>query len=148
LTTSIAATISTLLGLSPSNKPLEIIIRAAFFGLNLFFNGVMWGLFTMALARGSSATKVSIVNTSANFMVTAVLGWAIFSERLPAMWFLGAVCLVAGNVVIGSRDNKTEAESVDIEGEAIRLEDESPRVARNRYTDDVPDIDGDSEHDL
>ena len=29
----------------------------------------MWGLFTAALAKGPTATKVSIVNTSANFMV-------------------------------------------------------------------------------
>lgn len=29
----------------------------------------MWGLFTAALAKGSSATRVSIINTSANFMV-------------------------------------------------------------------------------
>lgn len=29
----------------------------------------MWGLFTAALTRGSSATKVSVVNTSSNFMV-------------------------------------------------------------------------------
>ena len=29
----------------------------------------MWGLFTAALAKGDSATTVSVVNTSANFTV-------------------------------------------------------------------------------
>jgi len=69
----------------------------------------MWGLFTAALARGQSSTKVSIVNTSSNFMLTALLGFAIFSEALPAMWWLGAAFLVAGNVVIGRREENAEA---------------------------------------
>jgi hypothetical protein len=50
------------------------------------------------------------MNTSANFMLTAFLGWAIFSESLPAMWWLGAVFLVAGNVIIGRKDESKEAD--------------------------------------
>lgn len=75
-----------------------------FFGLNLIFNGVMWALFTKALARGTSTTQVSIINTSSNFMITAILGFIIFSESLPPLWWLGAALLVAGNVIIGRRE--------------------------------------------
>lgn len=64
----------------------------------------MWTLFTKALARGTSTTQVSIINTSANFMITAVLGFIIFSESLPPLWWLGAALLVAGNVIIGRRE--------------------------------------------
>lgn len=64
----------------------------------------MWALFTKALARGTSTTQVSILNTSSNFMITAVLGFLIFSEKLPPLWFLGAALLVAGNVIIGRRE--------------------------------------------
>lgn len=64
----------------------------------------MWALFTKALARGTSTTQVSILNTSSNFMITALLGLIIFSESLPPLWFLGAGLLVAGNVIIGRRD--------------------------------------------
>lgn len=39
-------------------------------------------------------------------MLTAVLGLAIFSESLPPLWFVGAALLVAGNVIIGRRDEK------------------------------------------
>ncbi|KAI6710623.1 hypothetical protein JHW43_006846 [Diplocarpon mali] len=83
---------------------VEVVVRAMFFGLNLIFNGIMWTLFTKALARGTSTTQVSILNTSANFMITAVLGWLIFSESLPPLWFVGAGLLVAGNVIIGRRE--------------------------------------------
>jgi hypothetical protein len=64
----------------------------------------MWALFTKALARGTSTTQVSILNTSSNFMITAILGLLIFGESLPPLWFLGAALLVAGNVIIGRRD--------------------------------------------
>ena len=63
----------------------------------------MWTLFTTALARGNSTTQVSIMNTSANFVITAVLGFAIFSESLPPLWWAGAALLVVGNVIIGRK---------------------------------------------
>jgi hypothetical protein len=64
----------------------------------------MWGLFTAALTKGNSTTRVSIVNVSANFFVTAILGWLIFSEKLPLQWWLGAALLACGNVIIGRRE--------------------------------------------
>jgi hypothetical protein len=66
----------------------------------------MWALFTKALSRSPSTTQVSILNTSSNFMLTAFLGLLIFSESLPPMWWVGASLLVAGNVIIGRRDEK------------------------------------------
>lgn len=79
-------------------------LAQVFFGLNLIFNGVMWGLFTQALARGHSTTQVSIMNTSSNFVITAFAGFLIFSESLPPLWWVGATLLVAGNVIVGSKD--------------------------------------------
>jgi len=51
--------------------------------MNLAFNAVMWGLFTRALTLATSTVRVSVINTSANFMVTALLGAVIFREALP-----------------------------------------------------------------
>jgi hypothetical protein len=51
--------------------------------MNLLFNAIMWGLFTRALTLANSTVRVSVINTSANFMLTAVLGWMIFHESLP-----------------------------------------------------------------
>jgi hypothetical protein len=52
--------------------------------MNLLFNAIMWGLFTRALTLASSTVRVSVINTSANFMLTAVLGLFIFRETLPS----------------------------------------------------------------
>ena len=83
----------------------------------------MWGLFTRALTLATSTVRVSVINTSANFMVTAILGAVVFKESLPGAlfwlhivmlladmliiagtWWLGASFLVAGSVIIGRRD--------------------------------------------
>ncbi|TRX96953.1 hypothetical protein FHL15_002259 [Xylaria flabelliformis] len=125
LTAHIADGISRVLGLEGSDRVLEIIVRCIFFGLNLFFNGVMWTLFTQALAKGNSTTQVSIMNTSTNFMITALLGFAIFAEALPPLWWVGATLLVAGNVIIGRKD---EGSADDSDGD--RSEDD---VAESGY---------------
>ncbi|PHH64611.1 hypothetical protein CDD81_4222 [Ophiocordyceps australis] len=108
LTSSLAHLIARLLRLSSAERLVDVALRAIFFILNLTFNGIMWTLFTKALAKGSSTTKVSIVNTSTNFVFTALLGLAVFSESLPSLWWVGAALLVAGNVIIGSKDDKSE----------------------------------------
>ncbi|KAJ2905406.1 hypothetical protein MKZ38_005504 [Zalerion maritima] len=106
LTSHIADAVSEGMGIGDEKfrQAIEVITRGMFFALNLTFNGVMWTLFTMALSRGHSTTQVSIVNTSSNFMLTALMGFAIFSEKLPPLWWVGAAMLVAGNVVIGRKD--------------------------------------------
>ena len=64
---------------------------------------------------------MSLINTSANFLLTALSGLAVFGERLPPLWWVGAMGLVAGNVIIGRRDNAAEAEP---KPEGIGLQDE------------------------
>lgn len=109
LTTTLSNWIAQLVGLSSVEHIVEYVVRGLFFALNLTFNGVMWTLFTKALARGTSTTQVSIMNTSTNFMVTALLGALIFSEALPPLWWAGAALLVAGNVIVGRKDGAKDA---------------------------------------
>ncbi|KAF9739551.1 hypothetical protein PMIN06_006990 [Paraphaeosphaeria minitans] len=135
LTASWSGSIAHAFGLSSSNKLVEYAIRGLFFGLNILFNAVMWGLFTHALTLASSTVRVSVINTSANFMITAILGLAIFSESLPGLWWLGAAMLVAGSVIIGGREEGVkEADGVvgsdpllNGEGAVFRDEDEHER---------------------
>ncbi|KKA29914.1 hypothetical protein TD95_001485 [Thielaviopsis punctulata] len=109
LTEKLAMGAAGMFGLTGNSKYFEILLRIIFFIFNIFFNGVMWSLFTRALTIGSSTTKTSMVNTSANFMATAVFGAIIFAETLPPLWFLGASLLVVGNVIIGHQDEGSSA---------------------------------------
>ncbi|KAH8728798.1 hypothetical protein GQ44DRAFT_675416 [Phaeosphaeriaceae sp. PMI808] len=136
LTTSWSSSIAYAFGLSPSNKLIEIAIRGLFFALNLTFNAVMWGLFTRALTLASSTVRVSIINTSANFMVTAVLGALIFREKLPGVWWLGAAMLVAGSVIIGMRE---ETENKDVAPNGAPLLDRDGDADTGNFKDDDED---------
>ncbi|RMZ17059.1 hypothetical protein D0860_00709 [Hortaea werneckii] len=122
LTTTWATHVSRVFGLEEPSHITDMLVRGLFFLLNLAFNAVMWGLFTRALTLATSTVRVSVINTSANFMVTAILGAMVFKESLPGglfplhiimlladmliiagTWWLGASFLVAGSVIIGRR---------------------------------------------
>lgn len=119
LTNSLASSLSSTLGLSPSNTIVNLLLRGTFFGLNLLFNVAMWTLFTAALTRSSSTTRVSIVNVSMNFVVTAFAGAIIFGEKLGGWWWVGAAFLAAGNVVIGRGREDGEKKVNDIVGSEL-----------------------------
>jgi hypothetical protein len=122
----------------------------------------MWALFTKALARGTSTTQVSIINTSSNFMVTAILGFIIFSESLPPLWWLGAALLVAGNVIIGRREegevkkpsedshdraeegiNSEEQEEGLLAGESVELDEDLDERKRRQQEEDLLNLGSD-----
>ncbi|KAH0542010.1 hypothetical protein FGG08_003559 [Glutinoglossum americanum] len=74
-----------------------------------------------------STTRVSIVNTSANFLFSALLGLVIFSEALPPLWWLGAALLVVGNFFVGKRDG---------DGEKVKEENEEEEEGEEEDDDD------------
>ncbi|MCJ1275768.1 hypothetical protein MMC21_003571 [Puttea exsequens] len=140
LTSSWAGAISTAFGLDAGNKFIEFLIRGFFFLLNLAFNAIMWTLFTAALTRASSTTRVSIINTSANFMLTAFSGWIVFGEKLPGLWWVGAAGLVVGNVVIGRREEEGD---VTLKGKVGEVSpEESGGEGAGDYRDEVRDGEG------
>lgn len=57
-------------------------------------------------------------------MLTALLGLIVFGERLPPLWWLGAGFLVAGNVVIGRRQEDGEGVSGARTRNGMRVERE------------------------
>jgi hypothetical protein len=100
----------------------------------------MWALFTAALAKGDSTTRVSIVNVSANFVLTALLGAGIFGERLPGLWWVGAALLAVGNVVIGRRE-EGERESLERVGRGGREREEGEGLMRGEEEEDLLELD-------
>jgi hypothetical protein len=115
--------------------------------MNLLFNAVMWGLFTRALTLASSTVRVSVINTSANFVITAVMSALVFEENLPGLWWLGAAMLVAGSVIVGMREEGVKEEGAPgtaaaAEGAEALLNE---RGEANAFTDED---DGLSRHEL
>ncbi|KAL2865702.1 uncharacterized protein BJX67DRAFT_172904 [Aspergillus lucknowensis] len=107
-TTSFANSILHIFGASTDNHPfLLLVIRGICLGLNVLCNVIMWALFTRALTAAPSTTKVSITNTSANFLVTALLGMIVFREQVGGLWWLGAGMMGAGCILVGMREEST-----------------------------------------
>jgi hypothetical protein len=111
----------------------------------------MWALFTRALTAGPSTTKVSITNTSANFLVTAFLGMLVFGEPVRGLWWLGAAMMAAGCILVGMRDEKekektegageqsgngSEGDAFDLAGNEV-VADEVDDASRGPYRDEV-----------
>ncbi|EXV00947.1 drug/metabolite transporter (DMT) superfamily protein [Metarhizium robertsii] len=141
LTSTLAHKLATVLSLSSHENIVEVAVRAIFFGLNLAFNGIMWTLFTQALARGTSTTQVSIINTSTNFMLTALLGLFIFAEALPPLWWAGASLLVAGNVIVGRKDEDRGEDTPGEVGPEERSDEAIPLLKEDGDEDeDVADL--------
>ena len=93
-------------------------------------------------------------------MITAVLGWLIFGEKLPPLFWLGASFLAAGNVVIGRREegekpggtigldetreeaedllgeSREEVDLVEFEDDSLRQVEEHARIRRGEDADD------------
>lgn len=65
-------------------------------------------------------------------MVTAVLGWMIFSEKLNGIWWGGAALLAAGNVIIGRREEgeKRPNGEVEVGGSARQSEEAEGLLGR------------------
>lgn len=61
----------------------------------------MWAFFTRALTAGPSTTKVSVTNTTSNFLITALLGLVVFGEVVGGWFWLGAVMMAFGCVLVG-----------------------------------------------
>ncbi|KAJ0420919.1 hypothetical protein BJY00DRAFT_312589 [Aspergillus carlsbadensis] len=106
-TESFANAILSIFGASTENHPfLLLLIRGICLGLNVLCNIIMWALFTRALTAGPSTTKVSITNTSANFLVTALLGMIVFREKVSGLWWLGAGMMGGGCILVGMREQE------------------------------------------
>ncbi|KAI5813335.1 hypothetical protein BZA77DRAFT_121894 [Pyronema omphalodes] len=140
LTTSIAHSVAGFIGLE-SQVGVEVVVRGIFFVLNLAFNAIMWTLFTAALSRGNSATTVSVINTTSNFLAAAMFGWYFFGEALPGSWWIGAGMLIAGSVVISRKDvmKKKEEEGY------TKLGGDGDVMERGRQADDDEDDEDDED---
>ncbi|GJJ75024.1 hypothetical protein EMPS_07382 [Entomortierella parvispora] len=87
-------------------SPVVVAVRSACFGLIFICNAAMWTLFTKALNRSNSSATVTVINSAANFCLTAVLGYVLFSEPLAMQWWFGASLIVLGSVLVSSDETK------------------------------------------
>ncbi|OQS01063.1 hypothetical protein ACHHYP_01880 [Achlya hypogyna] len=74
-------------------------VRVLFFLAMLVSNAIMLNFFVQGLHETDSLTA-TITSSAVNFVVTAVLGLAIFHEHLPLQWWVGAAIILLGMALL------------------------------------------------
>lgn len=90
----------------------QIIVVRALQGLSIagivLCNMGMWSLFVRALDRLPSSLIATAVNTAVNFFLSAFLGFILFGEGLPVLWWGGASLILVGLLLM----NQSKVEEI------------------------------------
>ncbi|KAJ2889708.1 hypothetical protein IWW38_004549 [Coemansia aciculifera] len=87
-------------GLSPGG--VAATARVLMLGCIGVCNFLQWLFFTKALRFGQSTARVMMLQTVANFAMTAVCGVYVFGDVLGLRWWMGASLIAAGLTMLSS----------------------------------------------
>lgn len=68
-------------------------------------NVAMWLFFANVLCKSRSSAVATGMNLASNFLASALAGRIIFGEHLSGQWFLGALMILTGTLLL-SKSNK------------------------------------------
>lgn len=88
------------------NNAILYTITSINIALMLFFNGLVWTFFVKALQQSNSLTA-TIISSGANYILSAFLGWAVFSESNCSLYWFGIFLIIIGLAIINKSDNET-----------------------------------------
>ncbi|KAG9143791.1 hypothetical protein Leryth_011460 [Lithospermum erythrorhizon] len=77
------------------------------YGLVILFNVVMWGCYVNSL-KALSSLQATVVNFATNFLSSGLAGFFLFEEALPIQWFVGAILIVIGVIVLSKSSIEEE----------------------------------------
>ncbi|KAJ2501464.1 Transmembrane protein 42 [Coemansia sp. RSA 1972] len=100
------------------------IIRILMISATIVCNVFMWLFFTKALRFGDSTPRVMMMQTAANFAVTAACGVYVFGDALSVQWWAGASLIGAGLVALNVERPEFECEGAD---HAMGIDEESKK---------------------
>lgn len=70
----------------------------------LIFNGLVWTFFVKALQQSNTATA-TVISSGSNYILSALLGWTIFSERNCSTYWFGIFFILLGLAIINKSDD-------------------------------------------
>ncbi|XP_038885716.1 multidrug resistance protein EbrB isoform X2 [Benincasa hispida] len=78
------------------------------YGLVVAFNLAMWGCYVNSL-KTLSSLQATGTNFSANFLCSGLAGFFLFEEMLSFQWFVGALLIVIGVLILNKSSIKKES---------------------------------------
>mmetsp|Transcript_15996 Transcript_15996/g.20042 ORF Transcript_15996/g.20042 Transcript_15996/m.20042 type:complete len:83 (-) Transcript_15996:238-486(-) len=67
----------------------------------LLSNAFMISFFLKAM-HTSGSLVATVMSSASNFLMSGILGRLIFKERISRVWWLGAVCIYGGIILLAS----------------------------------------------
>jgi drug/metabolite transporter (DMT)-like permease len=80
---------------------LVYALRALFFVGTLTLNIFMVGSFLEGMEESGSVAGTAM-SSAANFVVSSLLGFWLWNERLSQTWLLGFACVILGTILLAS----------------------------------------------
>lgn len=97
----------------PTTTFLSPLIRTSLGMLALVTcNLLMWLNYSTAL-QGMRTVTATAATTTANFILSGVVGWAVFGEPLVLTWWFGISLIVVGVVLLTSEQSVTSKSKED-----------------------------------
>ncbi|GAB2291832.1 hypothetical protein Dimus_026083 [Dionaea muscipula] len=81
------------------------------YGFIVLFNVTMWGCYANSL-RALSSLQATVTSFATNFLSSGLAGFFVFEEKLSLKWFLGALMIILG-VLILSQSSTEQKERTD-----------------------------------
>ncbi|ENN73493.1 uncharacterized protein LOC109541884 [Dendroctonus ponderosae] len=82
-----------------------LAVRVLFFGAMLLCNLAVWTLFVRALHQSHSSLTATMVSSTSNYLITALLGTFVLGEITSTYWWIGMGCILIGLSLIVSEEN-------------------------------------------
>jgi drug/metabolite transporter (DMT)-like permease len=65
----------------------------------------VWRYFIKGLHQ-SSSTKATVVSAAINYCTSALLGFLVFSEKTPVLWWFGTILVISGLLLVLSDEKE------------------------------------------
>jgi uncharacterized membrane protein len=93
----VSASFASIFGKLTFSQPTFVSLLAVIYiALFVFSNVFMWRCYSKALSLSSTSIQPTIVTKTSNFLLSALVGFFVFSESINLTWSLGFLLILVG----------------------------------------------------
>jgi uncharacterized membrane protein len=108
----ISACLASIFGkLTFSQSTFTSISTIIYIILFIFSNVFMWRCYSKALSLSTTSIQPTIVTKTSNFLLSALVGFIIFSEPINFIWIIGFLLILIGVYLISTKNDYTQVSS-------------------------------------
>jgi len=87
-----------------SQSTFASVLTILYVLLFVFANVFMWRCYSKALSLSTTSIQPTIVTKTSNFLLSALIGFVVFSESINFLWILGFLLILFGVYLISTKN--------------------------------------------